>query len=90
MVTSAAFVVTHVSVVDWPLSIETGLALIEAVGAAAGARPVVTSEPPGREVVGLNGGVFFLHPACSSISVIVMNTMYMSRYGDLFMRHSPF
>src|SRR5579871_5869721 len=36
MLTSVAFWVSHVSVVDWPLSMVLGLAVSDAVGAAGG------------------------------------------------------
>ena len=72
MLTSVAFVVCHVSVVDWPLSIVFGFADREAVGAA------------GAGGGGGGGGATFFLQAPTKRMMLSMNTNVINRLIECF------
>src|SRR5579863_7803564 len=69
MLTSVAFVVCQLSVVDWPFSTVLGLAVSEAVGAAGGGGGG-----------GGGGGVFLWHPPSNRMAArVIMSEIHFDR-----------
>jgi hypothetical protein len=88
MVTSVALVVSHVRVVELPLVMEVGFALIVTVGSAVDGRGVIPS-PAG--MVGAAGACLFLpHPADRSMSVMATTTVDVNSNDDFFMEQISF